>query len=179
MADLSIGAVATGTGNWDGDAADGMVILTGDSARCPTSQGIYYGESVMVQRGADQTTDEPDHTRCGQLLYWDGTGYTPVDITDEGWDDPIDTAPVTWTSVDGTITATTQVQVLPAYVDNPEPVDPNCRTSACTASVSAGTIVIVSTYDIVWPSHEFVLIVSTVVVSPSAQASYTAAPGAS
>ncbi|MBN2177011.1 MAG: prepilin-type N-terminal cleavage/methylation domain-containing protein [Demequinaceae bacterium] len=168
MADLNLGTVISGS--WDGAATAGMVVLKGDPGNCD-----YYTESVMVQRGADQKTTTPDYDRCGRLEYWNGTGYSAIVIT-ENTSTTIDTAPVTWTNGDTVMTATTQVQILPAYVNNPAPTDPDCKTDACTVSVSAGTIVMVSTYDLVWPSHEFVLIVSTIVTSPFAQASYTAAP---
>jgi hypothetical protein len=183
MAPLNIGKVTNNGGTWNGDAANGMVILTGDSARCPASQGVYYGESVMAQRGPSQTTAAPNVTRCGELQYWDGSGYTPVDIDNS--DEPtIDTAPVTWTSGTRTVVGTTQIQILPVYIDNPLPADASCRDSACTVSVSAGTILMVSTYDISWvdgtgTTQEYVLIVATTVTSPSAQASYKAAPHAS
>jgi prepilin-type N-terminal cleavage/methylation domain-containing protein len=173
MADLSIGDVSTGpVQSWNGDADRGMVILEGRPGVCN-----YYSEGVMAQRGENQKTTAPTATRCGQLEYWGPTGYVTIPI-DASTSASIATEPVVWTDGDTTVTATTQVEIVPAYLNNPAPADPNCQNEACAVNVSAGTIVIASTYDIAWPGHEFTLIVSTVVISPSAEASYTGAPNA-
>lgn len=124
-----------------------------------------------------QNTAAPTVSRCGLLEYWDGSSYTPVPIRNDALP-TYNTAPVTWTSSDGVyqVVATTQIQILATYSNNPAPVDPHCQTAACTVSVSAGTITMVSTYDISWPGHEYILIAATTVTSPSAQATYKASP---
>jgi len=187
MADLSVGKRLDGSGDWDGQAPDGMVILEGrDDGSCDS-----FTDWVLVQRGTDQKTTAPDFDRCGKLRYWSGSSYSPLNIT-EMTSTVVDTAPVTWTatgwvhpvtseSTDITVVATTQVQISPMYGYNPAPADPDCHTSECNVSVSGGTIVIASFYDISWTSvsstGEYAVYVITTIVSPSAQASFTAASG--
>lgn len=166
MAPLNIGRVINSS--WNGDAPEGMVVLSG------------YTESVMVQRGENQKDTGPTFSRTGTLNYWNGTGYTPVYINDTPAShmtspEYYNTVPVTWTSGDYTIVAETQIQILPPVVTTAAP-DPDCQDSACTVSVSTGTIVIVSTYHIAWTNHDHFFIVATTIKPPSAQASYVGAP---
>ncbi len=163
---LDIGTIVGGS--WNGNAADGMVVIEGRSG-CS-----YYEDSVMVQRGANQTTAVPTVSRCGRVRYWNGTGYSTLDLS-ATTDAVVNTAEVTWTHDVYTVTATTQVQVLPAVIDNPPPADAECRTDACTVTAQSGAISIVSTYHIAWGSHEHVLIVTTTITAPSASATYKAA----
>ncbi len=163
---LDIGTIVGGS--WDGDAPDGMVVIQGDSG-CS-----YYEDSVLVQRGANQTTTAPTVSRCGSVKYWNGTGYSTLSLS-ASTDAVVDSAPVTWTKDIYTVTGTTQVQVLPAVIDNPAPADAACKTAACTVTAQSGAISIVSTYHLAWGSHEHVLIVTTTITAPSASATYKAA----
>jgi hypothetical protein len=167
---LSIGKVIDGNAKWGNDAVDGMVQVLGGTG-CP-----YYTDSVGVQRGTSQTTAAPTVARCGQVRYWNGTGYTSVPITTAALP-TYATAQVAWTDGTYSVTAVSTVQVLPSVITNPAPTDATCITAACSAKVSAGTIYIVSTYDITWSGHEHLLIVTTTVTGSGASASYKATPG--
>jgi hypothetical protein len=178
MAPLSIGVVFNGGAGWNsGTAPEGMAVLEGKTT-CPVSPNgkYYYRDSVLIQRGASQTATAPTSTRCGQIRYWNGSAYTPVAITSASGA-TINTAPVTWTKDDYTIVGNTQIQIQ-GEVKASQGADPACKTEACSVTISAGRITFVSSYDITWSGGQQLLIVVTKVDSPSASASYTAAPDA-
>ena len=171
---LDIGKIITGTGTvdqWTGNAAaEGMVLIEAGPG-C-----LFYEDSVQVERGTSQTTTAPIVSRCGNLRYWNGVGYSSMTITKDT-SAVVDTAPVTWDDGTVTVSATTQVQVQPAVITTVA-TDPECKTDACTVSASTGSISIVSIYHIVWNSKEHDLIVTTKVTGSNASASYKAAPSA-
>ncbi len=168
MATLSIGTVVTGTTTWDGDAPDGLVIVKGRSG-CPAG----LTSSVLVQRGASQMTTSSTISRCGAVDYWNGVSYSTVNI-DKLTDTSFDTAPVTWSNGNYTVSALGNVSVSPV-TDIPDgPSD--CVNDSCMVTAEAGVISIVVAYTITHGADSWVVYSWTTVNPPRATAEFKKAP---
>ena len=170
MARLMIGGFAAGS--WSQAAAtSGLAVLEGRTA-CTGG----FTESVMVQRGSSQRTTAPTTTRCGQIRYWNGTGYTTVSI-DGNRLDPISTGTLTWGSGGYSITASA---VIDATATNsiPDGADPYCADEPCSVRAETGTINILASYRITGPTFDYMVYSTTTIEGPNASVVYQEAPSA-
>src|SRR5690606_13803348 len=110
IADLSIGTVAVG-GSWNEGATSGLVLVRGRGSGPSPTCSSGFTQSVLVQRGAHSTQigADPTITRCGQVSYWNGSGYTDLNIT-ATTDTTVDTGTVTWSNGDVTVSAIATIQ---------------------------------------------------------------------
>ena len=106
-----------------------------------------YADSVSVQRGVSATATGPTWGRGGTISYWNGAGYSPINLTTGAASGTIGLA--TWSTSLATVTATGTIVVtgIPA---------PKVQTSAsckgaegCSVAAGNGYVQVNIFYDIV------------------------------
>lgn len=155
---------------WDDSAApQGLVIVQGRPGYCAT-----YSDSVRVQRGPGQVAGATDLERCGVVRYWTATGYADFVLD---WDSiaTLTTPVVSYTSGIYTITAESQVSVVPGY--EAFEGSPDCAATSCSVTASPGSIIIATDYVLSWDSTTHGVRTVVEITPPTARASFTAGIG--
>ncbi|WP_082100432.1 type IV pilus modification PilV family protein [Demequina maris] len=131
--DIVIGDVKQ-TGSWDGDAASGLVIVSG------------YSDSVMTQRGVGFTATPASIARSASLSYWNGTDYTTESVV--AGDNFTRAIPeTTWDAGSATITATGVIHVTDSFETTK--TSASCKgNDGCAISAGNGLITVSVTYEI-------------------------------
>jgi prepilin-type N-terminal cleavage/methylation domain-containing protein len=169
ISELRIGDIRDTT--WAGSAApDGLVVIGGNSSGGCSE----YRDEVRVERGPGQVGVNPFFDRCGTVNYWTSAGYVPYYLA-EGSNDTLTTDTVSWTNGSYSISAISQVRVLPSSFEPNGSTD--CAATSCSVTASAGSITIVTDYVLSWGTHEHALVSTTDITPTTAQASYTAGVG--
>ncbi|WP_062526922.1 prepilin-type N-terminal cleavage/methylation domain-containing protein [Demequina rhizosphaerae] len=122
------------TNTWDGDASNGLVIISG------------YKDSVQVQRGESDLATAPVFSRSATIQYWNGSSYSTASIgvsTADTYAIP-DTV---WTTSDAVITASGNILVT-GSVTSTDSTTGCVGGDGCIIDAANGTITVTMTYKI-------------------------------
>jgi hypothetical protein len=98
---------------------------------------VGYNDSVLVERGAAQSTTAAAITRAATINYWNGTAYTPLSVISTTPDTTRTTGVVTYADANVTLTASATVSVSAPIAKTS---GANCAVDRCRVQGDAGLI---------------------------------------
>jgi prepilin-type N-terminal cleavage/methylation domain-containing protein len=114
----------------------GWIDSSGDPGPAQLVSVSGYADTVLVQRGAAQSATPATITRLGTISYWNGTGYTPVNVSvsPQG----VYTTPqVFYDGANVTLTASATIAVSPP---SQKVSGSECEKDRCRVQADAGLI---------------------------------------
>jgi len=133
-------------------AFDGAVKVTGISERATSEMG------VGLTTGSLPVTNRFDVTRTGSMQIWNGSGYTPINLSNVGLNNvyPIPTTSAVYKAAgypDITVLLDGNVTLTPA--DGPKRDVPGiCQPDACTSTSVGAAITVNLTYTVSWNGNQ-------------------------